>query len=273
MMKRSLIILSLFVISAMFSEISAQQKSSKLKPQWITKSVPTETLYHFFEGTYGESSTLDGARQRCLINLSTKLEHERGIVVNSRFSGKTKMTRDNYTMNEEFEMECIENGKEINMVCRTIDEYWEKSQNGQYQCHLLYAVANSSNPSYAQDHISVTSSYGARGLWRSMIVPGWGQMHKGSYAKGGVILGGTVALAGGIIFTESMRQSCITQINQTHSSTAIKQLAANMTNWSIGRNICIGAIAALYAYNLVDAIVAPGARRVVVTPGYMSFSF
>lgn len=272
-MKCTLIIFSLFVISAMFSETSAQHKSSKLKPQWITKSVPTETLCHFFEGTYGESSTLDGARQRCLINLSTKLEYERGLVINSRFSGKTKMTRDDYTMNEEFEMECIENGKEINIVCRTIDEYWEKSQNGLYQCHLLYAIENSSNPSYAQDHIRVTSAYGARGLWRSMIVPGWGQMHKGSYVKGGIMLGGTVVLAGGIIFTESMRKSCYAQIGQTHSSTAIKQLSANAANWAIGRNICIGTAAALYVYNLVDAIVAPGARRVVVTPGYMAVRF
>lgn len=273
MMRRILSLCFLLLLSVTSHEILAQQKSAKFRPQWITKSVPSESLFHFFEGTYGESSTLDGARQRCFINLSTKLEHERGIVVNSRFSGKSHMERDTYTMTEEFEMDCIENGKEINMVCRTVDEYWEKTETGLYQCHLLYAVANTSNPAYVQDRISVTSSYGGHGLWRSMIVPGWGQMHKGAYVKGGVILGGTVALAGGIIFTESMRASCLNQISQTHSSTAIRQLSANMTNWSIGRNICIGAMAALYAYNIVDAIVAPGARRVIVSPGYMAVKF
>ena len=70
-----------------------------------------------------------------------------------------------------------------------------------------------------------------------------------------------------------MRQTCLAQISQTHSSTVIKQLYANMSNWAIGRNVCIGAAAALYAYNIVDAIVAPGARRVVVTPGYMAVRF
>lgn len=273
MMKNAVLSLVFLLVSVASNEMVAQQKSAKLKPQWITHSVPAESLFHFFTDAYGESTTLDGARQRSFVNLTTKLEHERGIVVNSRFSGRTHMSRDTYTKTEQFDMECVEHGKEISVICKTVDEYWEKTEAGLYKCHLLYAVANSSDSGYAHEHISVTSSYGIRGLWRSMLVPGWGQMHKGAYVKGSVILGGTIALAGGIIFTENMRQSCLMQMSQTHSAPVIKQLSANMTNWSVGRNVCIGAVAALYAYNLVDAVVAPGARRVVVTPGYMAVRF
>ena len=35
-------------------------------------------------------------------------------------------------------------------------------------------------------------------------------------------------------------------------------------NCENARNIYIGAAAALYVYNLIDAIVAPGAKRVIV---------
>ncbi|MDE6635460.1 MAG: hypothetical protein K2K09_02500, partial [Lachnospiraceae bacterium] len=38
------------------------------------------------------------------------------------------------------------------------------------------------------------------------------------------------------------------------------------TSFTTGRNICIGALGALYVYNIIDAIVAPGARRILTSP-------
>lgn len=35
-------------------------------------------------------------------------------------------------------------------------------------------------------------------------------------------------------------------------------------SWETGRNICIGAAAALYVYNIIDAFVSDGAKRVLV---------
>ena len=43
-------------------------------------------------------------------------------------------------------------------------------------------------------------------------------------------------------------------------------------NWESGRNICIGAAAALYVYNLIDAVAAKGARRVTVRKVCQSLS-
>lgn len=39
--------------------------------------------------------------------------------------------------------------------------------------------------------------------------------------------------------------------------------ATKRDHFATGRNICVGAAAALYVYNLLDAFVTPGARRVV----------
>lgn len=44
----------------------------------------------------------------------------------------------------------------------------------------------------------------------------------------------------------------------------LKEYNTKADNCENARNICIGAAAALYVYNLIDAIVAPGARRVIV---------
>lgn len=210
-----------------------------------------------------------------LVNLSTRLEHERGIVVESTVNaGSTQHREGNvqtYSSHREFAMKAHESGKKIDMRCRVVDEYWEE-HNGQYICHVLYTVADHNHPQTGSydDRISLTSSYGARGLIRS-IIPGWGQIYKGSVAKGTSILCGEAACAVGIIVCENQRASYHKKMKeqprhaQTYNSKA--------DNWETGRNICIGAAAALYVYNLIDAAASKGARRVVVKNARQTLSF
>lgn len=199
------------------------------------------------------------------------LATDRGLLNTMTVTQRTEKTdTDNQTYNgrkmqEQFESKTLSvttfDGKPIKIQAKIVDEFLDRRK-GEFS--TLYAVALTNSPIY--DDIRVTSQYGARGLWRSAIVPGWGQMYKGSFAKGGIIMGGTVALAAGIIVSESLRKDFVTKASQTHSTEATKQYQANVNNASLARNICIGGIAALYIYNLVDAIVAPGGKRIIVTP-------
>ena len=156
-------------------------------------------------------------------------------------------------------------GKPVTLHALVIDEYEERKGDGKIYLTTLYARSQiDAIPSF--DNITVTDSYGARGLWRSAIVPGWGQFHKGANLKGGLILGGCAALAAGIVFTENQRSDYVRKIGKTHSAELKRTYATKRDHFATGRNICIGAIAALYVYNLIDAVAAPGARRIVVHP-------
>ena len=88
-----------------------------------------------------------------------------------------------------------------------IDEYL--ADDGVY---FLCTVPDPNNPKVMYDDFELTTQYGAQGLWRSAIVPGWGQFHKGSYLKGGLILGGTAVLIGGIVAAEDYQYG----LCQTH---------------------------------------------------------
>ncbi len=166
-------------------------------------------------------------------------------------------------------------GAEIKLNCQRIAEYWKKDKDGLYNvCYLYQVAAPGKNGPF--DMTTRTDRYGTNGLWRSIIVPGWGQMHKGSYGKGGLILGGTAVLAGSIVATESIRSNYAKKINMTHNVEEKKLFAKRTNQFSTARNICCGALGALYVYNLIDAIVAPGAERVIVTKRgqtiYMDYS-
>ena len=149
--------------------------------------------------------------------------------------------------------------EEINIRLAIVDNY--VSDDGIY---FLCTVPNPKAKDAIYDDIELTTQYGANGLWRSVIIPGWGQFHKGSYLKGGLVLGGTALLAGRIVATESIKSDYIRRIGETHSADMKRMYAKKADTFSTTRNVLIGALGALYVYNLIDAIAAPGARRVIV---------
>lgn len=271
------IILKIFILFLLSVETVAlyAQKTGSLKPQWLTKELPRSSGgAYLFVDAMGTNTSLEGARQNCFVNLTTKIEHERGIVVNSYLSQGSRTTRESgerkYSSYKDFSMECSEKGKEIVLNCRVIDEYWE-CKNGQYYCYILYTIAdyNAGHGSY-DDEIVLTTHYGMQAFVRSLI-PGWGQMYKGSTIKGLCILGGEVVCIGGIIVSESLRSSYVKKMKEQPKFA--KNYGSKADNWENGRNFCIGAAAALYVYNLIDAIAAKGAKRVIVKPaGRPNFS-
>lgn len=126
---------------------------------------------------------------------------------------------------------------------------------------ILYTVSDKNNyGSSNEDDIKITTRYGAAGLLS--IIPGIGQMYKGSHKKGTAILIGEIAAAGSIILCENTRASYIKKMKEQPKYAAEYNSLAD--TWETGRNISIGVAAALYAYNLIDALVANGAKRVIV---------
>lgn len=270
-------ILFVFVCALMCLACGAQtSKSDRIKPQWLTKKLPeSKSGTYFFLNAEGMGASLEAARQMALVNLSTRLEHERGLVVSSTVSGGSVQHRstqgESYSSTREFSMTATEQGKAVNMKCRVIDEYWE-CRGGTYTCHVLYTIADQNMPdggSY-DDRITLTTSYGARGLVLS-IIPGWGQIYKGSTAKGTCILAGEAVCVAGIIVCENQRASYHKKMLEQPRFAQTYNTKSD--NWENGRNICIGAAAAVYVYNLIDAVAAKGARRVSVKKARQRFAF
>lgn len=129
--------------------------------------------------------------------------------------------------------------------------------------YFLCTVPDPKTGTIRYDDLEITTQYGTHALWRS-IIPGWGQFYKGCYLKGGMLIGGCAILAGGIVATENIRADYARKIGETHEIEYRKLYAKRVDQFSTVRNVCIGALGAVYLYNLIDAVASPGARRVVV---------
>lgn len=252
----------------------AGNKSDKLKPKWVSQALPeAQSGTYIFVRSHGVGVTLAGAKQMAFVSMSQKLEVERGLTVNTSVQSRERLYETQKSSGSEYEQEIVldvtEKGHQLKIVCREIDEYWTESS-GRYNVDVLYAVTdkNSFGGSY-NDDIKVSAKYGAGPGFLS-IIPGAGQFYKGSVAKGSFILAGEIAAAGGIILCENTRASYTKKMQEQPKHASEYNSLAD--SWETGRNVCIGAAAAVYVYNLIDAFVAPGAKRVTVKKGRASLS-
>lgn len=250
------------------ADICVAQKSTSPRPKWLSHMpAPTNNTFRYELHT-AVSPTLDGARTKVLDQTVSASGLKNGVVVMSESSSDRTLNQHwvNGKLSETYDVRNNNKtdikGSSQTLYIEKVAEYWER-RGGEYYYTAAYAKSELDRPPLF-DNVSATRNYGARGLWRSMIVPGWGQIYKGSTAKGCAILGATALCAVGIVVTDNQRADYVKKINQTHNSSLIKSYRTKRDHWTTGRNICIGATAALYVYNLIDALAAPGAERLAV---------
>lgn len=235
-----------------------------LKPKWLRSTpVASNNTYVFIPISVTANNLTEGrntAIQQLTIdrNLLNTLRVQTDIKTIS--NTQLKDSTDGFSETTEFNMLSVTtfSGEAFNLRAETVDYYYD-SEAQTYS--VLFRVALSEAPVF--DRINVSSEYGFSAGWRSLVVPGWGQIFKGSPIKGGVLLGGTALFTGCIIFSETSRSNYITQTKQTHDVNLIRQYSASAQNMATFRNVCIAGAAAVYLYNIVDALAARGAKRVI----------
>lgn len=269
--------LMLLILSSpyMTSEAAARERggaSDKLVPQWVHKQPVARNAgieYVLVPLSTSGSTVLSGNSPAALNELVRYLPRDWNIsstesmssVMHSREGGSGSQ----FEREDIVTVDVVAQGSPMELSCKLVDSYWERKADGTVQNYWLYQVASPDSPARFEE-TSVTTAYGARGLWRSAIIPGWGQFHKGSYLKGGLILGGCAVMAGGIAAVESIRQDYVRRVGETHNADLRRSYAYKADQLATVRNVCIGVAGALYLYNLIDAIAAPGAKRIKVYP-------
>lgn len=160
------------------------------------------------------------------------------------------------------------------IVAKLVDSYakFEDYQLNEYQYEYYQLFAISKVNQYPQyDDFTLTTSYNAKATAMS-IIPGLGQLYKGQRAKGYVILGGEIALVTASLLLENERAYCDREYKNARPEYA-GSWRSKMIGWRNFRNGAIGAAAALYIYNLIDAATSEGGRKLnVIKPGSGNFS-
>lgn len=146
----------------------------------------------------------------------------------------------------------------IIVSAKLISEYWE--YNGAfYRGYFLFQTRKNRNSEF--ERVSITESFG---FSPRAFVPGMAQIHKGSTLKGSIFIAGEVALLGGVVVAESMRASYTSKVGATHSASEKKTYIGNADTWENVRNGAIAGAVALYAWSVIDGVVAKGKPHIKI---------
>ena len=240
------------------------QNSTKYKPSWVTKGEASLNAQRSNESYYFKSIVSEGSDLQVLkssgINALADFVGKRNQITGKAVTEMyNKSDGSSFESDETFRMVFGNDFETGVFYAILIDEYWEHL-GGNYRYYALYAVSeDGNNPTF--DRTEVSRNYGITPAFMS-IIPGVGQLYKGSKTKGLCMLGGGVLGAAAIVYCESCRSAYVAK--QLEQPKYAKTYKTRADNFAMGRNVAIAATGALIVYSIVDAAVAPGATRVKV---------
>lgn len=252
----------LLIMISMGVILSFASKNSGQEPPWVKGDFPQNTngTYYFLTAE-GSGSTLKESRNDADMMLVTSIMRSAGVTVSASMVDRFLSNIYNGRLDERQESEYTYNFtmENVHMAFMSVDVYWKK-EGSRYLCKVLYEVArNPANVVYQA--VEYTNKYGARGLWRSAIIPGWGQMYKKQYFKGTAILALEAAGITSSILFENQRSSYMKKAAANFDASAIKFYHNKANEAKNARNLCIIGTAVIYVYNIVDAIASKGNLR------------
>lgn len=267
MLKKSFFVVPCLLLACASMSAKTIEKSETRQPEWVKKG---EAKYnrkrsndtYYFKVIENSGSSLESIKNQNLSALATYIGQENrissSVQANIAFDASTGNEKDEYTISY-----TTSSSTDV-FHAKLVDEYWvlKKLDNGQrmYTYYALFAVSTKKEiPNY--DQFSTTKSYGGAGLIRS-VIPGMGQIYKGQAGKGAGFMIGEAAGIASIIYCESMRSSYHNKMIEQPKYA--KEYHNRETNWQTARNISIGVTAALYVYNLIDAALVSGAKRIII---------
>lgn len=254
----SLLILLISFDANLFAQKIIEQSSSK-KPSWLIEP-PSGKYFNYYSGVGSSSTTLSGAKEQAIANLLSEIIMEGEIVAGSEIN--TFHQQSSAGIISEVSREIQQTGKTTKIQgLQKEEEYWQtmRTKNGLvYQYWILMKVPK---PGFEGFDLTVEQGYGFTPVLKSLVVPGWGQFHKGEQKKGWrFLISETVFVSSFFIsnyFSQNYSRKAENEQNYDN-----RKFYNDWANRSYTIGTVSGIIAgAIYAYNVFDAVTSKGAKK------------
>ena len=224
-------------------------------PIWIAQ-IPQSDYFYYYTGT-GSSDKIEPAKKSAISNAILEVIQSDKITIEGQQEVKSKEIEENGKV--DYRIEIIEDvlikgeSKDIDGL-KKVSEFWEikdSTYNYWVMLRIPKKVSFKDLPIYRNNKFAP--------IWRSSIIPGWGQIYKKQKIKGSFIIGSELVFLSsfsyfayiGKDFADKERNE-IFDMDKREIYKKNKDLAYNISFISI-----VGA-SVVYLYNLYDAIASKG---------------
>ncbi len=241
-------------------------------PPWVRdKQLPPSTKGVTYRSFHEEGSSIEIIRESTKMALISELASKRGLDISGvqvlekekekNYNSKgLKGITSSISSRKLYELK----GESFIASFYLADEYFVE-KNGMYQFWGLYAFTEDGKQ-LVFEPIEYTTEYGTPPIWRSALVPGWGQFYKKKTRRGIAILASESVLITATIICEKQRAVNIRKSAETLNIDIVKEYRKRADTWELRRNLAIGGAIAVYAVNLLDAALGKGQVKYAYIP-------
>ena len=240
--------------------------AQQVPPQWVSKTPAAGNNTYLYVRERGEGYSRQDALNRAL----TEVFRTTALRLGQPFDGQ----KVNESLQHGTPLEVL--SRQYNIPINKVCEYSRTLKNGQIQVYVLCQVAKSGNVTPQWDEYSQCNKTPDGGnvtaLFKSIFVPGLGQMGKGYVAEGVVTLVGEVAAIGGAVGCYYIAQDRLNVMRDPmvnyEDFTSARQTYNTCRTTSY---ILWGTAGTLYLFNLIRAATAKERFRdgIAFTPALM----
>ena len=225
------------------------------QPSWI-KHKP-ESIYFAYYCGVGSSNNLESAKKKAISNAIFEIVQSDNISIKGKLTIKSEETEENGKVDyrDEIIQDILIKGESKNIKgLKNVGNHWEKKK-FVYNYWILIRVPKEN--SFANMSIYNTKKFAP--IWRSIIIPGWGQFYKKQKIKGTLILSSEIILFSSSLFFAykgseffDKENNEMFDMDKRKIYRDNKDLAYNISMFSL-----IGT-SAIYIFNLYDSITSDG---------------
>jgi len=251
--------LILFLVFITFLSVTAQEK-----PDWIYNK-PVGNKFIYYVGV-GNSKSAQEAFEIAFNSALKSISKEDKVIIHdiSKIVKTSNIVKedgrivDNSFNQNIFDELNIETSKVI-VGTRFVDFFFDTKES---TCWVLLAKAR-----YGNSDIDNCLTYSKTPIiWRSALIPGWGQFYKNQTGRGIVFLASEAVMISTTIYCESMRADNMRKSEETLNIDIVKEYRKRADTWELRRNVAIGGAIAVYALNLLDAAKGKGQIKYAFLP-------
>ena len=229
-------------------------------PPWVSGKLPAGSNKVNFKIAMGEGESYDAARQSAYSMLVNEIAMEHGANISTTATNEMRQTIDNGTIDlkQDFSSTTVIEYDSFKVTVTKVDEYSEIHQDvpleREYAVWQIYSV---DSPYASNIRLNYSNKYGIEATMLS-IIPGGGQFYKQQYVRGSLFMGSEILAVGSIIYFQNRynyNMKCSKETPILDLEIEYNRLAQRQ---AMNRNIAIGAAAAIWAWNILDASLTSG---------------
>lgn len=254
----------LLVASQLVLAQKVVDRSSSELPPWTTEP-PIGKYFTYYSGVGSSPNSLSDAKEQSIANILSEIIMEGEITAESRIETFHQQSKEGII--SEVSREIQQTGASTSIAgLRKEEEYWQTVKTGDGLLYQYWILMKIPKPEYAGFDLSVKQGYGIAAIWRSALVPGWGQFHKGKKKKGLRLLGSEAALASAFFISQHLSQSYSRKASDERDVDR-RKFYNDWSNRSYTISMISGIIGGVvYVYNIFDAVTARGAKKYAYQP-------